>query len=360
VRGRLEGAGLELRAGIARTGLRALVRGSGPRTILFRADMDALPIQEESEKPYASTVPGVMHACGHDGHTSILTETALLSQEARAGLEGSLAFVFQPAEEGPGGARPMIEEGVLEDPAPEAAFGLHLWTGIPVGKIAVTSGPFMAAADEFRITIQGRGGHGALPHEAIDAVVVGSYLVTALQTLVSREADPMKTAVVTVGSFHGGSNFNIIAETAEMKGTLRTFDPALRERLVVRLREVCEGLARSLKAECEFVFEPHYPPTINDPAMAEFVAEVAAGLVGPQNVVRDLVVMGAEDMSYFLERLPGCYFFIGGANPEKGMSHPHHNPRFDFDEDALLLGCEMFLRIQESYFERFPQPPRRP
>ncbi len=356
VAARLCAAGIEVESGIAGTGLRAIIRagagrsgaGSG-RALLLRADMDALPIQELSEAPYASETPGVMHACGHDGHTAILTQTALLLHASAARLPHSVVCAFQPAEEGPGGALPMIEAGVLEDPHCDAAFGLHLWTGLPVGKIGVTSGPAMAAADEFEILIEGRGGHGAFPHEAIDAVVMGSYLVTALQTLVSRNADPMRTAVVTIGTFHAGSNFNIIAESARLTGTLRTFDTRLRSLLVRRLREVAEGTVQTLGGKCAFHFTDRYPATVNDPEMAAFAAEVASGLVGPENVVRDLVMMGAEDMSYFLQSVPGCYVFLGAGNEARGLNHPHHSPHFDFDEGAMAIGSELLLRIAERW-----------
>jgi amidohydrolase len=280
--------------------------------------------------------------------------------QARPAAAGRAVFAFQPAEEGPGGARPMIEAGILEDNGVEAVFGLHLWSELPLGKIGVTAGPAMASADEFEIRVLGRGGHAAFPQNTVDAVVVGSHLVTALQTLISRNADPMQTSVLTVGSFQAGSAFNIIAEEAVLRGTLRTFDPNLRAHLVRRLRETAEGVTGAFGAQVDFRFLPHYPPTVNDPAMAEFTAEIAAGVVGAENVVRDLVMMGAEDFSFFLRRRPGCFFFVGAGSPERGCGHPHHSPRFDFDEDALPIGCEMFLRIAERYFERFPAPPPAP
>lgn len=360
---RLTAAGIELRAGIARTGLLARVRaGAGAaarRTILLRADMDALPLQEETNAPYASTVPGAMHACGHDGHVAILVETAILAHGCAASLAGDLAFVFQPAEEGLGGAATMIEEGILEETGAEAVFGLHLWSPLPVGKVAVTAGPFMASADDFEIVVTGKGGHAAFPHTAIDAVVVGSYVVAALQTLVSRRVDPLQAAVVTVGSFHAGSGDNVIAESAILRGTMRTFDAALRDSLVRRLREITEATCAALGARGEIRFFPGYPATINDAEMAAFVAEIAANTVGRDNVVRDLVMMGAEDMSYFLRERPGCYFFVGAGNESRGIVHPHHSPHFDIDEDSLAIGCELFLRIAERYFASFSSAPER-
>ena len=353
-------SGLSLRTGIAKTGIATLVEGRAEqRTILFRADMDGLPIQEENAADYASRNENVMHACGHDGHTSILAHTVLQTLQEASSRPVHSKFVFQPAEEGPGGALPMIQEGVMQDPRVEAAFGLHLWNKLEVGKVAVTGGPFMAAADEFHITIRGLGGHGAYPHDAVDAVMIGSYLVTALQTVVSRDTNPVKTAVLSVGTFHAGSNFNIIAETARMKGTMRTFDPEVRAHLIDRLRTIVEQTAKMFRASVEFEFLDTYPTTVNDPAMADFVADVAAEVVGKENVIRDLVSMGGEDMSYFLQEVPGCFFFLGSADPSRGLDHSHHSPRFDFDERAMPIGAEIFLRIQERYLERFPVPPVR-
>jgi len=350
-----------VRTGIAGNGVSVLLKpgNASGRAILLRADMDGLPIQEETGAPYASQTPGVMHACGHDGHMSILAHTARIAASAPQRISGAVRFVFQPAEEGPGGALPMIREGILRDPAIEAAFGLHLWSGVPTGKVAVTAGPMMAAADEFELIIHGRGGHGAYPHETVDAVVVASQVVVALQTLVSRNTDPLETAVVSIGMFNAGHAFNIIAETARLRGTLRTFRPELRERLIGRLRDVSAGVSESLGATCEFIFTDHYPPTINDKRMADFVASLAAEVVGEQNVIRDLVSMGGEDMSYFLQEVPGAFFFLGARNEARGIVHPHHSPHFDFDEEAMPIGAEIFLRIMERYWSAFPQPPAR-
>ncbi len=352
----------DLKTGIAKTGVSMVLRpevAAKGRAILFRADMDALPIQEESAAPYASKNAGAMHACGHDGHISILLHTARIAHGMTAQLGGPVRFVFQPAEEGPGGAKPMIEEGILRDPPIEAAFGLHLWSGLPTGTVAVTPGPMMAAADEFEILVKGKGGHGAYPHETVDAVVVGSHLVVALQTLVSRNVDPNHTAVVSVGQFNAGQNFNIIAETARLRGTLRTFRTDVRDRLIRRLKEVAEGVCGSLGAGCEFTFRDHYPPVVNDPVISDFVAGVAASVVGEENVLRDLVSMGGEDMSYFLKEVPGAYLFLGSRNEEKGIVESHHNPRFDIDEPAMMIGAEIFLRIMERYWTAFPAPPAR-
>lgn len=350
----------EVRTGIAKTGVSALLEGGGAgpgkgRAILLRADMDALPIQEETSAPYASQNAGAMHACGHDGHMTILLNVARAAARQHARIDGNVRFVFQPAEEGPGGALPMIQEGIMRDPPIEAAFGLHLWSELPTGTVAVTSGAMMAAADEFEIIVHGKGGHAAYPHNTVDAVLVGSEIVVVLQTLVSRETDPTRTAVVSVGTFNAGSNFNIIAETARMRGTLRTFDPAVRERLIRRLREVSEGIAATLGARCEFVFKDHYPALVNDPRMADFVAQIAAEVVGEDKVIRSLVSMGGEDMCYFLREAPGAFFFLGAGNASKGITHPHHSPHFDIDEDAMPIGAEILLRITERYWSAFPR-----
>jgi amidohydrolase len=347
--------------GIAKTGVSALLSGAArpERAILLRADMDALPIQEENAAPYASKNPGAMHACGHDGHMSILLHAARLARTGAARPAGSVRFVFQPAEEGPGGALPMIREGILNDPPIEAAFGLHLWSPLPTGKIALKPGPMMAGPDEFELIVRGKGGHAAYPHTAIDAVVIASHIVVALQTVVSRSTDPIETAVVSVGMFQAGSNFNILSETARLRGTIRTFKPEVRSVVIRRVREVAEGICATFGATCEFVLTDHYPPTVNDPAMTEFVAQIAGEVVGPDNVIRDFTSMGGEDMSYFLREVPGAFFFVGAGDATRGIVHPHHSPHFDIDEGVLPVGVEIFLRIIERYWTAFPHPPER-
>ena len=265
-----------------------------------------------------------------------------------------MRFVFQPAEEGPGGALPMIREGILNDPPIEAAFGLHLWSGLPTGKIAVTSGPMMAGPDEFELIVRGRGGHGAYPHTAVDAVVVASHIVVAMQTVVSRSIDPIQTAVVSIGMFNSGSNFNIIAETARLRARSEHSTPRFATNVIRRVREVADGICATFGATCEFVVIDHYPPTVNDPAMADFVAGIAAEVVGPENVIRDLVSMGGEDMSYFLREVPGAFFFLGAGDASRGIVHPHHSPHFDFDESAMQIGVEVFLRIMDAVLDRVP------
>ena len=352
VAGRLRDLGITVRTGIARTGVVGILRGAARdpgavRTVLLRADMDALPIEEENEHDYRSTAPGRMHACGHDGHTAILLAVARILTEDPP--PGNVVFAFQPAEEKPGGAKPMIEAGVLDDPPVDAALGLHLWTNLPVGTVGLNRGPLMAGAAEFRLTVTGKGGHAALPHQTIDAVVVASHIVVALQTLISRGTSPLEAAVVTVGSVHAGSTFNVIAGRAVLEGTVRAFDPAVRESLRDRIAEVAGGVAGALGAEAALEWTPHYPATVNDPRAAALVAREAALVVGAENVVQDVRTMGAEDMSYFLEAVPGCFFFVGAANRERGITAPHHSPRFDIDEGALPIGAEILSRAARAF-----------
>lgn len=338
----------------ATTGVVGVLTGEGGegrgKTLAYRADMDALPLEEISDAPYRSRNPGRMHACGHDGHTAILLGFAEYMAAHRDRFGGSLKLLFQPAEEGPGGAKPMIEDGVLEAPRVDAVVGLHLWNNFPLGRVGVVSGAVMASADEFVFTVVGKGGHGALPHQTIDAIVVAAHVVTGLQTIVSRTVDPTQPAVVTIGKISGGSNFNIIAQEVELKGTVRTLDPALREEMPRVIERVAGGICRSLGADYRFQWIDHYPVTVNDVGMCDLVGACASELLGPEAVITQGVTMGAEDMSYFLRERPGCYFFLGSANSAKGLDKPHHHPQFDFDEAVLPLGVEMFARVAERYF----------
>ena len=347
---RLTALGLEdIRTGIATTGVTALIRGTAPSTgadkvVLVRADMDALPIQEENEVEYRSQHDGVMHACGHDAHTAILLGVSRLLMDRRDQFSGTVKVLFQPAEEGGGGARVMIEEGVLNDPKVDLAFGLHVAQDVPLGKIEVRPGPQLAAADRFTITIRGVGGHGAQPHLTVDPVAIGAQIVTALQTIVSREVDPTSQAVVTVSAFLAGEASNVIPDTAELRGTLRSFDSAVRLQLAERVGEIAQGIAAAMRAEAEYDYHAGYPPTVNDPVMTALVQEVAAEVVGAENVVESDLHMGAEDFSYFLEQVPGCFFFVGSSNPERGLIWGHHHPRFDLDEDAMAIGMETMTK----------------
>ena len=337
--------------GIAKTGIVATITGKSPGKVLaIRADMDALPIQEANEVPYKSQHDGKMHACGHDGHTAIALATAYYLSQHRNDFSGTVKMIFQPAEEGPGGAKPMIEEGVLNNPDVDAIIGLHLWNNLPLGTVGVRNGALMAAVECFRLSILGKGGHGAMPDQTVDSIVVGSQIVNALQTIVSRNVNPLDSAVVTVGEFHAGTALNIIADTARMSGTIRYFNPELETLIGERLEAIIAGVCQMHNAQYELNHWQLYPPTVNDRAIAELVRSVAAEVVEtPVGVVPECQTMGGEDMSFFLQQVPGCYFFLGSANPEKGLAYPHHHPRFDFDETALGMGVEMFVRCVEKY-----------
>lgn len=312
--------------------------------------MDALPIQEENDVPYRSQHPGQMHACGHDGHTAIALGTAYYLFHHRHSFRGTVKIIFQPAEEGPGGAKPMIEEGVLKNPDVDAIIGLHLWNNLPLGTVGVRSGALMAAVECFRCTIFGKGGHGAMPHQTIDSVLVGAQIVNALQTIVARNMDPLESAVVTVGELHAGTALNVIADTARMSGTVRYFNPNLETYVRRRIEEIIAGVCASHGAQYDLDYWQLYPPVINDSSITDLVRSVATKVIEtPAGVVPKCQTMGGEDMSFFLQEVPGCYFFLGAANPEKGLAYPHHHPRFDFDETALALGVEIFVSCVEKF-----------
>lgn len=357
VRQRLEQLGVEdIRTGIGGTGVTGLVKGTAEgsgRNVLVRADMDALPILEENEVDYASTNPGVMHACGHDGHTAILMGLARLLMDRRDQFSGTVKLCFQPAEElPPGGAQAMIKEGVMNEPPIEAVFGLHLANETPVGKILVGSGPVMAAADGYTITIHGKGGHGAYPHGCIDPVVIGAQIVVALQSVVSRNTDPMDSAVVSNCVFQSGDAFNVIPDTAVLKGTVRTFKAETRDLMEERITEIAKTIAEGMGASATVDYVRGYPATINDEAMTELARESAAAAVGEENVIAKPPAMGAEDMSYFQLEAPGSYFFVGSRNEEKGYKWGHHHPKFDIDEESLGHGLTAMAMNVLTYLGR--------
>ena len=355
---RLQALGLEeIKTGIATTGVTGLINGTRPsdgkeKVIMLRADMDALPILEENDVEYRSRNDGVMHACGHDSHTAMLLGVARVLMDRRDEFSGTVKVLFQPAEEGGGGARVMIEEGALENPNVDLAFGMHVAQDIPLGKIAARPGPAMAAADRFEIVIQGKGGHGAQPNTTVDPIAVGAQIVTALQTIVSREVDPTEQAVVTVGAFLAGDASNVIPDTAVMRGTLRSFNPEVREQLATRVGEIATGVAAAMRAEVAYDYQPGYPSTINDVDMTAMVMDVAREVVGEENVFESPLIMGAEDFSYFLEKVPGCFYFVGTKNEDRGLVWGHHHPRFDIDEDAMPLGMEVMVRTVLAAMDR--------
>jgi amidohydrolase len=348
---KLQEWGIEHQTGIAKTGIVATIDSGKPGPVLaIRADMDALPIQEENEVCYRSQHNGIMHACGHDGHIAIALGTACYLAKHKHSFSGTVKIIFQPAEEGPGGAKPMIEAGVLRNPDVDAIVGLHLWNNLPLGTVGVRSGALMAAVEIFDCTILGKGGHGGMPHQTVDSIVVAAQIVNALQAIVARNIDPIDSAVVTVGTFHAGDIHNVIADTAQMGGTVRYFNPAYQGYFDKRIEQLIAGICQSHGANYQLDYYSLYPPVINDANMAELVRSVAESVVEtPAGIVPECQTMGGEDMSFFLQEVPGCYFFLGSANQEKNLAFPHHHPRFDFDETALGMGVEMFVRCVEKF-----------
>jgi len=342
---RLQALGVEdIRTGINKTGVTGLIRGTGSgagadKVVLVRADMDALPILEENKVDYKSQNDGSMHACGHDAHTAMLLGLSRLLMDRRDQFAGTVKVLFQPAEElPPGGAEGMIREGVLEDPHVDVVFGLHVSSDTETGVINVGHGPVMAAADQYKITVQGRGGHGASPQQTVDPVIIGSHIVVALQTLVSREVDPTDQAVVSNCVFKAGEAFNVIPDTATLMGTVRTFLTDTQDHLEKRMGEVASGIAEAMGGKADTVYTRGYPATVNDEEMSNLVRDAARGIVGDENVQIAEPKMGAEDFSYFLLERPGCFFFVGTKNDEKDSGWPHHHPRFDIDEEGMTAG----------------------
>ncbi|MGE6741069.1 M20 aminoacylase family protein [Allorhizobium pseudoryzae] len=346
----LTALGYEVTRGFAKTGLVAsLKNGTSGRSIGIRADIDALPILEETGLDYTSRTPGLMHACGHDGHTAILLGAARILAERR-NFDGTLNLIFQPAEENFAGAKLMIDDGLFERFPCDAVFGLHNDPGIPFGKIAVREGAMMAAADECVITVNGRGGHGAEPQDASDPIVCGASIIMALQTVVSRNLHAMDQAVITVGAFNAGKASNVIPERAEMAITVRSFDQAVRDRLETRIREVAEGQAAGYGMSVSIKYERGYEPTINHKTETDFVRDVARQVVGPDNVF-DLArpSMGSEDFAFMLKECSGSYFLLGTGRTDNDP--PLHHPRFDFNDDALPIGVGMWVEIAETYLK---------
>ncbi len=346
----LERLGYRVRTGVGKTGVVGVLEGDRPGpVVMVRFDMDALPIQEETGADYASVVPGRMHACGHDGHVAMGMGLAELFAGWRDRMAGTLKVIFQPAEEGGNGAEAMIQDGALEDPRPDVFLAAHLWNDRPVGSVDVTPGPVMAAAERWTCRIRGQGGHGALPHQTVDPIVTAAYAVVALQTIVSRNVSPLETAVVTVGSIHGGDAFNVIPGQVELSGTIRTYEPGARETALRRLREILEGVAATFGAQADVEVRPLTPAVVNDYSVASVVRRAAEAILDPERVTSGERTMGSEDAAFFLRQVPGCYFFVGAANPARGLIAPHHNPRFDFDEEAMVIGLAILAQAAAFY-----------
>jgi amidohydrolase len=334
--------GLEVHTGVAGTGIKAILRTGRPGpTLLYRADMDGLPIEEQTGHAWASTHPGMMHACGHDGHMAMALGAAALLSSLADQLHGNMVFLFQPAEEGPGGAKPMIQAGALEYPEVDEAFAFHLWPDLDLGCIGIRSGPLMAAMNRFQITILGQGGHAAMPHKCVDALDVGVQVVNALQRLVSRKISPLHPAVLTVASFQAGSAFNVIPAQAQIAGTTRTFDRETWKAWPGQIEQVVAGVCASMGAEYTLETTTGFAPLINNPESSERMRRIAAHTVPEECILRPEQTMGGEDMSFILEKVPGCYVFLGvGREGQAAL----HSPNFDFDEEVLPLGMELAVR----------------
>lgn len=335
--------GNEVRTGVGSRGVVATLRGGKTgKTVALRADFDALPIQDEKDVPYKSTVPGVMHACGHDIHTAGLLGVAKVLSEVRERLQGTVVFIHQFAEEeSPGGAKPMIEDGCLD--GVDVIYGAHVHSPEHYGKVGTIAGPAMATADSFEIVVQGKGGHGASPHETVDPIVVASHLVLAFQQIVSRQTDPLESAVVTVGSIHAGSASNVIPENVLMEGTVRTFKPDIKKTTVAAIQRMVEQVCGAFGAKGTLVYQDGYPTTVNHAAETRRVTEIAKRIVGADKVLDLPPSMGGEDFAYYLQRVPGTFFFVGGRNEELEATYPHHHPRFDVDERSMLVTGKIFI-----------------
>jgi amidohydrolase len=344
--------GLEVSTGIAETGVVALIEGAQPgAVVLLRFDMDALPITEETGAEYTSQNAGVMHACGHDGHTAVGLTVARLLHAHRSELKGTVKLVFQPAEEGLGGAPRMVAEGVLENPRPDVTLAMHVWNEKPLGWIGVTPGPAMAAAEKFKLLIIGKGGHGAAPHLAVDPVLASAHVITALQSIVGRNVAPLQTAVISVTTVHGGEAFNVIPPQVEMQGTIRTFEPEVREMVLHRFKEVVESTAAALGCQAQIEMEALTPAVINDAKAAAMVQRLVPEVLPFSDLDVNNRTMGSEDMAYMMREVPGCFIFIGSADPEKGLDAPHHHPRFDIDEGALAYGAALLASAAVEYLD---------
>ncbi|MDQ6931788.1 MAG: amidohydrolase [Candidatus Eremiobacteraeota bacterium] len=342
---RLRTLGFEVHSGIATTGVVGVLRGALPgRTVMLRADMDGLPIQEESTLEHRSSHPGKMHACGHDGHVAILLGAAELIAQSARDLAGTVCLVFQPAEEGMGGARAMVHEGMLERFGIERAYGLHLSSNYDTGMLGFREGPFYASSDSIDIEVLGRGGHGASPQQTVDPIYVASNFVSSLQQIVSRQIDPIQPAVVTIGAFHGGTTHNVIPRTVKMMGTVRAFSPEVRNAMPQRIERVLKACCDASGATYDFSYSWRYPVTANDPSQNRYARALACTVIGEERVLDADQLMGAEDFSFFAQRIPACFYTLGARGGPQ-TSAPHHSSTFDIDERALATGVKMMAAI---------------
>ena len=348
----LQKFGLDVKRGMAKTGVVGLLKGRKPgRTVAIRADMDALPLDEANRVPYASQIKGKMHACGHDAHVTILLGVAKFFSTIPDQVKGNIKWIFQPAEEGGGGGRIMVEEGVLENPKVDAIFGAHVFPFLSVGKVGIYEREGLAAADRFTIKIIGKGGHAASPHVSKDPILATGHLITQIHSIVSRNVNPLESGVITIGKVSGGTASNIIPDEVELIGTVRSLNSQVREELKSRIEQVTQGIARSFSMDCRFDFEYGYPVLVNNPEMSKLVGLACSKGIGKENVEVVKPSMGGEDFAYYLEKVPGSFFRLGCRNEEKGLIHPYHSSLFDIDEEVLPFGVEMFIRVIDQYLE---------
>ena len=348
----LQKFGLDVKRGMAKTGVVGLLKGRKPgRTVAIRADMDALPMDEANRVPYASQIKGKMHACGHDAHVTILLGVAKFFSSIPDQVKGNIKWIFQPAEEGGGGGRIMVEEGVLKNPKVDAIFGAHVFPFLSVGKVGIYEREGLAAADRFTIKIIGKGGHAASPHVSKDPILATGHLITQIHSIVSRNVNPLESGVITIGKVSGGTASNIIPDEVELIGTVRSLNSQVREELKSRIEQVTQGIARSFSMDCRFDFEYGYPVLVNNPEMSKLVGLACSKGIGKENVEVVKPSMGGEDFAYYLEKVPGSFFRLGCRNEEKGLIHPYHSSLFDIDEEVLPFGVEMFIRVIDQYLE---------
>jgi amidohydrolase len=342
--------GLEVQTGVGKTGVVGILEGAhdGP-TVLVRADMDALPVREDTGLPFASKTEGKMHACGHDGHVAVALATARMLAENRERMHGRIKFVFQPAEEIAHGATAMIADGVMENPRPDVSLGLHLWNSLPFGTIGMREGPMMAGASVFTIHIHGKGGHAASPHQTHDPVLCAAHLITQLQSVVSRNVPPLESAVVSVTMVHAGTADNVIPETVELRGTVRTFRREVRDQVVQRMNDLIELTCRAMQCSSSWSIEHVTEPVVNHPEPTAKMRAIFTKMAGVMQIDEGVATMGAEDMGYFMQNVPGVYFFVGAANPEVSTYYGHHHPRFTITEEALPLGAALLAAAAASY-----------
>ncbi len=347
---RLDSLGWNVRTGVGETGVLGQLEGSGRGpTVLIRVDMDGLPVQEPMDRPYSSEVEGLMHACGHDGHMAVGLAVADLLSQRRNHLKGNVKLAFQPAEEIASGAQKMIDDGAMRNPTVDRTLSFHLWSGLPVGQVTAQPGPIFSSADGIRLTIKGKGGHGGMPHLSVDPILISAHVITALQTILSREIAPTETGVLGFGTIQGGTAFNVVSDTVELAGTIRTLDDSVRDYILRRVEEISSQVAQAMRGDCEFTHVVGVPPVVNDEEVSKLVTDVAQTVVGPENVVTITPLQLGEDVTLFLRQAPGCFFLVGCGNPAKGITAPHHSAGFDIDEDSLPIAAQIMTEATLRY-----------